>query len=404
MAEFKYIARDLTGQELEGVARAVTKDDVFAWLKGQGLTPLSVDKPAWRIKSLKKYPRQKRIRSSQLAAIFWQLNTMLEGGIPLTEALAAVAEDIANKGLREVLEGVLQRIRRGGDLSHAVSAFPKAFNPLVRALILAGETSGELSDALGRVAKHYQTRDQLRRKIVKAMVYPAFVVAFIMVVVSVLMIFVIPRFREVFEEMGGQIPAFTQAFMNGYDGLVANVHYIAIGAALTVLAATVLYRRTKRGHLFFSKLSLGIPLIGRVLKQAFVVRYCRTMANLLSAGVPVLDVFEILREMTTNDIARSAVIHTNEKVIEGSGIAEGMADSKFFPNMVVKMVQSGEKSGALPKVLDKTGDYYEEQMDATIATLITLLEPAMIIIFGVIVFVTVLALYLPVIELSNIKS
>ncbi|MBN2269009.1 MAG: type II secretion system F family protein [Sedimentisphaerales bacterium] len=404
MAKYRYIAKNPAGQELEGLASAVAKDDVFCWLKEQGLTPLSVDEPSWRIRSLKKSVGGKRIRSSQLAAVFWQLNTMLEGGIPLTEALAAVAEDIANKRLREVLEGVLQQIRKGGDLSQGVSAFPKVFNPLVRALIVAGETSGELSDALGRVAKHYQTRDQLRRKVVKAMVYPAFVIAFVMVVVSVLMIFVIPRFREVFVEMGGNIPAFTQAYMNFYDGLVANMPYIAIVAVLTVLAATILHRRTKRGHLFFSKLSLRIPLIGRVLKQAFVVRYCRTMANLLSAGVPVLDVFEILRAMTTNDITRTAVIHTNEKVIEGSGIAEGMTSSKFFPNMVVKMVQSGEKSGALPKVLDKTGDYYEEQMDATIATLITMLEPAMIIIFGVIVFVTVLALYLPVIELSNIKG
>ncbi len=404
MAKYRYIAKNLAGQELEGLASAVTKDDVFSWLKEQGLTPLSVDEPSWRIRSLKKSPGKRRIRSSQLAAVFWQLNTMLEGGIPLTEALAAVAEDIANKQLRAVLEGVLQRIRRGGDLSHGISAYPKVFNPLVRALILAGETSGDLSLALSRVAKHYQTCDQLRRKIIKALLYPAFVLAFVMVVVSVLMIFVIPRFREVFVEMGGSIPAFTQTFMSAYDTLVHNVHYIAIVVTLTVLSASVLHTKTKRGHQFFSKLSLRIPMIGRVLKQAFVVRYCRTMSNLLNGGVPVLDVFQILKDMTTNDVTRSAVMHTNEKVIEGSGIAEGMADSKFFPNMVVKMVQAGEKSGSLPQVLDKTGDYYEEQMDATIATLIAMLEPAMIMIFGVIVFVTVLALYLPVIELSNIKG
>jgi type IV pilus assembly protein PilC len=405
MNKYKYTARDLTGQELEGTALAVTKDDVFSWLKGQGLTPLSVEKPSWRTRSArKKTSGDVRIRSSQLAAIFWQLNTMLEGGISLTEALAAVAEDIANKKLGTVLRGTLERIRSGGDLSHGISAYPRVFSPLVRALIVAGETSGELAEALGRVARHYQTRDQLRRKVVKAMAYPAFVLGFVAVVVSVLMIFVIPRFREVFEEMGGNIPAFTQMFMNGYDAIVFNLHYIAIVVIAVVLVATTLHRKTKRGHYFFSKLALGIPLIGRILRQAFIVRYCRTMGNLLNGGVPVLEVFQILKEMTTNDITRTAVVHTHEKVVQGSGIGEGMADAKFFPNMVVKMVQSGEKSGSLPKVLEKTGDYYEEQMDATITTLITLLEPAMIMIFGVIVFVTILALYLPVIELSNIKS
>jgi len=404
MKKYKYTARDLTGKELEGTALAVTKDDVFSWLKGQGLTPLSVDRPSWRSRSAKKTAGDRRIRSSQLAAIFWQLNTMLEGGISLTEALGTIAEDIASKKLQRVLEGVLERIRSGGDLSHGISVYPMVFSPLVRALIVAGETSGELADALGRVARHYQTRDQLRRKIIKAMAYPIFVLGFVVVVVSVLMIFVIPRFREVFEEMGGNIPAFTQMFMNGYDAIVFNMHYIAAAFSLVLFLTITFQRKTKRGHYFFSKLALGIPLIGRVLRQAFIVRFCRTMGNLLNGGVPVLEVFKILREMTTNDITREAVVHTHEKVVQGSGIGAGMADAKYFPNMVVKMVQSGEKSGSLPKVLEKTGDYYEEQMDATITTLITLLEPAMIMIFGVVVFVTIVALYLPVIELSNIKT
>ncbi|MHC4740616.1 MAG: type II secretion system F family protein, partial [Planctomycetota bacterium] len=214
MNKFKYTAKDLTGQELEGIARAGTKEDVLAWLKGQGLTPLTVERPSWRTRSAKKAATgDSRIRSSQLAAISWQLNTMLEGGISLTEALSAIADDISNKKLEIVLRGVLERIRSGGDLSHGVAGFPRVFSPLVRALIVAGETSGDLAEALGRVAKHYQTRDQLRRKIIKAMAYPAFVLGFVILVVSVLMIFVIPRFREIFEEMGGHIPAFTQAFM-----------------------------------------------------------------------------------------------------------------------------------------------------------------------------------------------
>jgi type IV pilus assembly protein PilC len=236
------------------------------------------------------------------------------------------------------------------------------------------------------------------------MVYPIFVLAFVLVVVSVLMIFVIPRFREIFQEMGGQIPAFTQAFMNVYDGLVFNMHYILGVLALLVFSAIVFRNRTQKGHLFFSKFALSIPLIGRILKQAFVVRFCRTMGTLLTGGVPVLEIFGILTDMTTNDVTRSAIAQTRERIVEGSGIAESMAGSQFFPNMVIKMVQSGEKSGSLPEVLDRTADYYEEQVDATVAILVSLLEPAMIMIFGVIVFITVLALYLPVIELSNIKA
>ena len=404
MIEYRYIAKDLGGQELEGVARAATESDLLGWLTEQGLTPVSIEKPASRARVLKHTLGRRRIRSSQLAAAFWQLTTMLGGGITITEALGAIAEDITSDRLRKILERILQRINQGGSLSDGVSEFPAVFNPLVRALIVAGETGGDLAEALGRVARHYQTRDQLRRKVVKALVYPIIVITFVLVVVSVLMIFVIPRFREIFQEMGGKIPAFTQTFMNVYDGLVFNIHYIIGASALLVVVATAFHRRTQIGHHFFSRTALAIPLIGRILKQAFIVRFCRTIATLLSGGVPVLEVFGIVTDMTSNDVTRSAVTQTRARIVEGSGIAEAMMESKFFPNMVIKMVQSGEKSGSLPEVLDKTAEYYEEQVDASVTILVSLLEPALIMIFGVIVFITVLALYLPVIELSNIRD
>jgi type IV pilus assembly protein PilC len=213
------------------------------------------------------------------------------------------------------------------------------------------------------------------------------------------MAFVVPKFREIFDQIGGELPAFTLAFMNFYDILSSHVLHI-IGFTVFLVVSTVFLSKTKKGHYFFSRLALALPLMGKILSQAFVATFCRTMATLLAAGVSVLEVFDILSTMSSNDIIKSAVAQTREHIVGGSNLSLSMSKTDFFPNMVVKMMQVGEESGSLPKVLERTAMYYERKVDATITAVMGLLEPLMIVVVGAIVLTVVLALYLPIFSMS----
>ncbi len=400
MKSFKYVARDSSGNKKEGHTQAPSSSDVVNWLREQGFTPISIKEGAVKAAKQKKPKgRKKRIKSAELAALCWQLNTMTEGGIAITAALQAISEDIENLQLQQILKQVLEKVERGQTLSDSIAEYPKVFNQLACAMILAGETSGNLPDALRRLAMYFDNRDKLAKKVKGAMAYPIFVFAFIIIIVVFIMAFVVPRFREMFDQIGGELPAFTVAFMNFYDILKSNVLYI-IGFTVVLVITTVFASKTKKGHYFFSRLALTLPLMGKIISQAFVATFCNTMATLLSAGVSVLEVFDIVATMSSNDVISAAVSQTREQIVGGSNLSTSMSQTGFFPNMVVKMMQVGEESGSLPKVLERTAMYYERKVDATITTVMGLLEPLMIVVVGAIVLVVVLALYLPIFSMS----
>jgi len=324
---------------------------------------------------------------------------MTEGGIPITTALQAISEDIENLQLQEVLQQVLEKVQKGQTLSDSISEFPKVFNQLACAMILAGETGGNLPEALRRLGEYFDNRDKLAKKVKGAMAYPIFVFSFIVIIVIFIMAFVVPRFRDIFDQIGGELPAFTLAFMNVYEiGRSYALHII--GSLAVIIISTVLISKTKKGHYFFSRVALALPLMGKILSQAFVATFCKTMATLLAAGVPVLEVFDILSTMTNNDVIKSAVTRAREQIVGGANLSLSMFEAGFFPNMVVKMMQVGEESGSLPKVLDRTAIYYERKVDSTITTVMGLLEPIMIVVVGAIVLIVVLALYLPIFSMS----
>jgi len=216
---------------------------------------------------------------------------------------------------------------------------------------------------------------------------------------------IIPRFSEMFAQFGpGQLPAFTRNFMATNNFLVDNALYIVGGILVGLVLVVLSYRNIRTIHYLCSSIVLRLPLFGKLLKQAFIANFCRTMANLLRGGVAVLDVFDILDETTGNEVVRSALSQTRADIVGGSAIYLSMAGTRFFPNMVIKMVRAGEESGSLWQVLEKTADYYEEKVDAQIATITGLLEPLLIIMVGGIVLTVVLALYLPIFQLSNLKG
>jgi len=399
MKNFKYIARNSAGVRKEGLMEASFPNDALSRLREEGLTPISIKEISAKVKKTARQPRRKRIKSADLAALCWQLNTMTEGGIPITTALQAVSEDIENLHLQQILQEILEKVQKGQTLSESISEYPKVFNQLSCAMILAGETGGNLPNALHRLAEYFDNRDKLAKKVKGAMAYPIFVFSFIIIIVIFIMAFVVPRFRDIFDQIGGEMPAFTEAFMNVYD-MFRNYALHIMGFCILLGISTALISKTKKGHYLFSRMALTLPLMGKIISQAFVATFCKTMGTLLAAGVSVLEVFDILSTMSSNDVIKSAVTRTREQIVGGSNLSISMTEAGFFPNMVVKMMQVGEESGSLPKVLERTAIYYERKVDSTITTVMGLLEPMMIVAVGGIVLIVVLALYLPIFSMS----
>ncbi len=401
MKNYQYTARDSSGKRKEGSKQANSANDVLSWLASQQMTPISVQELKPKSKKRPVKGRRKPIKSADLSALCWQLTTMVDGGIPITNALDTLSEDIDNQELQDILTTVVDKMKKGDTLSKCLGDYPKVFNSLSRALILAGETGGNLGLSLRRLAEYFDNRDKLTKKVKSAVSYPIFVFSFIVIIVIFIMAFIIPRFRMIFDQLGSDLPGFTKGFMAFYDFLRHNLVYL-IGGTLLIVFASVLISKTRKGHYAFCKIALSIPLIGKILHNAFIVNFCKTISTLLGSGVSVLEVFDIISTMTNNDIIKNAIIQTRENIVQGSDISSSLSLSGYFPNMVVKMVQVGEESGSLPIVLERTADYYERKTDATISTVTGLLEPIMIVVVGSIVTVITLALYLPIFNMSQV--
>ncbi len=401
MKSYTYIARDATGARREGMLAANSTHEALEILHARKLTPIEVGETLARDDKQRKAARRGRVRSADLGAVCWQLSTMVEGGMTITTALDIIAEDTENLQLRHILQQALGKVREGKLLSDGLSEFPRVFNRLALAIVTAGETSGDLGQALRTLAEHFDSRDRIARKIRGAICYPVFVLVLVTVIFIAIMALIVPRFRTIFAQLGGELPAFTRAFMGVYDVLCHNTLYV-IAAVVGVVSGAVLLSRTKGGHRFLSRAVLRLPLFGKLLSEAFIAMFCRTIATLLEAGVPVLDAFEILRGMSTNDVIISAIARVKQNLTGGSNVALGLEAAGFFPNMVVKMTQVGEESGSLSAILRKTSDHYERRITSTIDTMTGLLEPVMITLIGAVVLVVVIALYLPIFTISDV--
>jgi type IV pilus assembly protein PilC len=343
---------------------------------------------------------RKPVKYIQMASFCWQLSTMIEGGVPVTSAIDTIAEDIENPRFGRVLKEVSQEIKRGKSFSDSSSDFPLFFSKLFSAMILVGETGGSLPLVLRRLGEYNDNRDKLAKKIRSAIAYPLFVASFITLIIILIMVFIIPKFRLIFNQIGGELPAFTQAFMSVYDRLAENIAYTFIFLILSI-GITTIYYRTQSGYRSLSRLVLSVPLLGKVFSQAFVAMFCRTMSTLLATGVSIIEAFDILAGTSNNAVIKSAILQAKDRLVQGSSVSKAIGASRFFPRMVVKTIQIGEESGSLAKVLDKTSEYYERKVDVSVTTIISLLEPIMIITVGAIVMVVVIALYLPIFHMSD---
>lgn len=399
MSTYVFKAIDLAGVKARGEVEADSKQAVSDQLKQRGLIVLDIaDKHSSREIEL---GFMKRVKPTELAIFARQLSTMISSGMSILRALYVLEEQTESKYLTETIVAVRKDVEAGLSLSDSMARHPKVFNPLFVAMTQAGETGGVLEDALVRVADQLQKDAALRKQVKSAMIYPALVIIFAVGVMMALVAFLVPVFENVFKEFGGELPAMTQVSVL-MSKIVTQYWWAMIGGTVLVVVTFIKWKKTTWGRRQWDHFRLHVPMrIGTIVQQIAVARWSRTLASLTAAGVPLLQALEITGRTGGNVAVEEAMDGVIASVKRGGTIAAPLAQAPIFPTMVNHMVGVGEETGALDAMLDRVAEFYEEQVEASVKTLTSILEPIMIILIGGIVGFIVISMYLPLFEIYN---
>ncbi len=397
MPNFAFSARPVTGGDIQsGEIELASKDDVLAYLHRQKMIPVSV-----REKSREFNLTFGTGVSTRDVVIFTrQFATMINSGLPLVQSLDILAEQTENVTLRKTIQEVLYDVESGHTLADAMGRHPKIFSDLFVNMVAAGEAGGILDTILLRLAVFLEKNDALRRKIKGAMVYPAVIFSVAAAAIVILLVFVIPTFQQMFESAGIPLPLPTRIVIGMSAFLQA--YWWAVGAAIVGIAVLIRqFYQTDGGELFIDRALLAFPILGDVQRKAAVARFTRTLGTLVSSGVSILEGLEITARTAGNRVIHDAVMGSRASIAGGETIAGPLKESGAFPPMVVQMINVGEQTGGLDDMLTKIADFYDEEVDAAVETLLSAMEPIMIVVLGVIVGGMIVAMYLPIFDMIN---
>ncbi|MGA2174438.1 MAG: type II secretion system F family protein [Verrucomicrobiota bacterium] len=425
MPKFNYVAMDSRGKETKGTLEVASQNEAIGRIKEMGFFPTKVveDKggpaPGAAAKKAAAKGAKKggidlnfqikipglsgRVKSKVLTTFTRQLATLVQAGLPLLRGLRVLQKQERNANLKSILGDLATAIEGGSTFSEALAQHPKVFNRLFVNMVKAGEIGGVLEVVLKRLSEFMEKAQKIKGKIVAAMFYPCAVMCVATAIMGVLMVVVIPKFREIFEGTlgnGQQLPPFT-SFVLGVSATIKD-HFGR--TMLYLLAAVIAFNvviRTKIGHKLWDKFKLTVPVIGPVVNKVAISRFTRTLGTLVSSGVPILQALTIVKETSGNVIISNAVGAVHESVKEGETITAPLESAGIFPPMVVSMVDVGEQTGALPEMLMKIADNYDEEVDNAVAAMTSLLEPIMIVFLAVVVGSIVIAMFLPLIQLME---
>jgi type IV pilus assembly protein PilC len=400
MSTFAYRALDATGTTVQGEIEAQDKVAVASELRSRGLIVVDIDEQSGAGGDI--FERFKKVKADELTVATRQFSTMVSSGMSMLRALYVLEEQQENKKLKEAFAQVRKDVEAGLALSDALARHPKIFNELYIAMVAAGETGGILEETLKRIADQLEKDASLRRQIKSAMVYPIVIFTFAGIVVIALVAFLVPVFEGVFKDFGGELPAITKVTVS-FSHLVTGKPYLLIGAAILIVWAFRTWKNSKRGKEQWDRIKLRFPFkIGDVVQKVALARFARTYSALIAAGVPMLEAIEITGRTAGNVVVENAMVAVHESVRNGGTIAAPMRDEPdAFPGMVVQMVAVGEETGALDSMLSKIADFYEDEVEAAVKALTSILEPIMIVFVGGIVGFVVIAMYLPLFKVYD---
>jgi type IV pilus assembly protein PilC len=394
MATFTYTARAFNGDLRTATIDASSRDDVIAQLRKQRLSVVKIDQDA-----AKKIGRGS-IKTRDVVIFTRQFSTMINSGLPLVQALTILAEQTDNKALAEVTRKVVFDVESGNTVADALSKHPRAFTNLYVNMVAAGEAGGILDTILLRLATFLEKNDALVRKVKGAMIYPAVIMSVAAIAVVTLLIFVIPVFASMFASAGQALPLPTRVVI-GASGFLKHYWWV-IGAIIIISGYSFKkYYSTSGGKLVIDRIMLHAPVLGDVLRKSAVSRFTRTLGTLISSGVSILEGLEITAKTAGNRVIQDAIMQSRASIAGGDTIAQPLQKSKVFPPMVISMIAVGEQTGGLDEMLSKIADFYDEEVDAAVSNLLSLLEPIMIVFLGVVVGGMVVAMYLPIFDMVN---
>ncbi len=400
MATYSYTAVNAAGKEKKGSYEAKDTNEVIAWLKSEGMYPISVKEAGVLAKDINISFLEKKPSVRDLSVFCRQFVSIVNAGVPVASALGMLYEQTENKMLANSIGECRNAIQTGSSLSEAMSSFPKVFPSLLVTMVEAGEASGSLDVSFERMATQFEKEAKIKQTVKKAMTYPSVVLIIALVVVSVLLVFVVPQFESMLNDLGTELPVITQIVV-AISVFMQNFWYLVLGAIGGIVYTIHLYMQTTSGQYFFSKLQLTMPLFKVLSVKTASARMCRTMSTLLTAGVPIIDALDITSNIMTNVMFKDALIAAKEDVVMGTTLSEPLIKSNLFPPMVQHMIKIGEEVGDVEGMMDKTADYYEEEVENAVASLVGALEPIMIMGLAVIVGFIVLAVMMPMAEMMN---
>ena len=436
MATFQYIAKDASGNETRGQIEAGDRNSAIAAVRAQGLfptalgevkraasTPAATSKKAPKRGGSAPAPAAKkgglnmelniklpswlrgRIKTKVLTQFTRQLATLVNAGLPLMRGIEVLKRQMKDAQMKDALEGIGENIAAGGTFSESLTAYPKIFDNLYVNMVKAGEAGGVLEVVLGRLAEFAEKNEKIKNKVKGAMIYPIVVLVAAVGITAFLLLTVIPKFKQVFNDMlgGAELPGITQFVMDTSEWVQHNYLVIGIGVIVLFVLKKII-GKTEKGATAFDWLSLRMPVTGTLIQRTAVSRVTRTLGTLLSSGVPILQSLMIVRDTTGNRIVSNALQSVHDAVKEGEGMTTPLAQCWVFPPMVVSMVEVGEETGALAEMLTRIANTYDDEVDNAVAGMTAAIEPALIIVLAVVVGTIVVAMFLPMIKIIQSVS
>ncbi len=394
---FTWEGTNKEGKKVKGQMSAANINFVKANLRKQGIVPKKVKKNS------SSAARGKKITTEDIAVFSRQLATMMKAGVPLVQSFEITGEGHSNPAMRELIFAIKNDVEAGGTFANAIRQHPLYFDDLFCNLVEAGEQSGALETLLEKIATYKEKTEQLRLKIKKALTYPTIVMIFAAVVTTILLVWVVPVFADMFSSFGAELPAFTQFVMNISNALVDTWYIIALIIIATITGFKQAYKRSPALRNNVDKLLLKLPVISNLTHKSAIARFSRTLSTMFAAGVPLVEAMDSVAGASGNRVYRNAILVIRDDISAGQQLQASLSQfPDLFPNMVIQMVAIGEESGALDSMLSKVADYYEEQVDAAVDNLTAMLEPMIMAFLAVVVGGLVISMYLPLFKMGSV--
>jgi type IV pilus assembly protein PilC len=403
MITFSYQARDATGRIVSGIQEALNEDNAVTSLMSRGLMVLSLQRKATAGHSRRK---STKVKETDLVLFTRQLSTMVEAGISLVQALTALYEQADPKrqgGLRAVISDITARVQGGETFHEALAKHPRVFNRLFISMVKAGEHGGLLAEILDRLAGFLEASARLRKKVKSAMTYPVIVVCIAFAITTFLIVRVVPIFGEIFADFGAKLPAPTQFLIDVSNFVRGEWYFLVAGIAGAIFGVRAFLRST-RGKQLWDRWKLKLPVFGPLVHKICMSRFARTFAQLIRSGVPILEVLDIVGGSSGNHVVETAIKEVGADVEKGDNLSVSLSRKSIFPPMLLRMVAAGEATGKIDTMLEKMADFWDEEIEAMLDALTSLIEPMLIVFLGVIVGGIVIAMFLPIFKLNEVVS